>query len=66
MKEYNLNNKESKTIMDMVQDSFDRGMIASDYETETLEGIIEETTTEFGEFSNDVEFEIIIRVKNKS
>lgn len=65
MKEYKLNPEESKTIMDMTQDAIDRGMVASYYETDKIEEIIDETTNEFGDYLNNVEFEIIIRVKQK-
>lgn len=63
MKEYVLNRKESLTVMDMVQDSLDRGMVSGNYETKKLEEIIKENTDEFEEFNKDTEFEVIIRVK---
>lgn len=63
MKEYRLNKEESLTVMDMVQDVMDRGMIASDYEVDTLQKIINETTDEFEQFQKGIEFEVVIRVK---
>jgi hypothetical protein len=66
MKEYKLNKQESLTVMDMVQDVFDRGMVAGDYETEKLEQIIDEHTDEFDQFKKGIEFEVIIRVKSET
>lgn len=63
-KEYILDKDESLTIMDMVQDCIDRGMIARSYETDKLEDIIDDSTNEFEQFTKD--FEIIIRVKDKN
>lgn len=61
MKEYKLNKEESLTVMDMIQDTIDRGMICSHYEVDTVEEIISETTNEFEDFTK--EFEIVIKVK---
>lgn len=66
MKEYTLNQTESLTVMDIVQDAMDRGMIAKDYETDTLGKIISENTDEFEQFKKGVEFEVVIRVKGAS
>ena len=63
MKEHVLNRKESLTVMDMVQDALERGMVAGHYETGKLEEIINENTNEFDLFKEDTEFEIIVRVK---
>lgn len=65
MNEYKLTPGESLTIMDIVQDTIDRGMIALDYELNQIEEIINKTTTEFGDYKDDVEFEVIIKVKSK-
>lgn len=63
LKEYVLNKDESMTVMDMVQDCIDRGMIARHYEVDKLEDIIDNSTDEFERFTKD--FEIIIRAKDK-
>ena len=63
MREYELNPEESRAVMDMVQDAIDRGMIAGDYEIDTLEEIIDYSTDVFEEHRKGVEFEIIIKVK---
>lgn len=63
MKEYVLNTKESLTVLDMVQDAMDRGMVSNNYETKKLEEIIKENTDEFEKYNKDTEFEVIIRVK---
>lgn len=61
MKEYTLNKEESLTVMDMIQDAIERGMIARHYETDKIEKIISDTTDELEDFVK--EFEIIIKVK---
>lgn len=60
--EYKLNPEESKTVMDMVQDIIDRGMIASGYETDKLEEIIDYSTDDYEQHRKGVQFEVIVRV----
>ena len=64
MEEYVLNKQESLTVMNMVHDAIQRGMIASGYEIGTLEEIIENNTDFFESFTKD--FEIVIKVKDKT
>lgn len=51
--EFKLNKTESLTLLEMVQDCIDRGMIASHYETDTIETILSHITNEFDEITND-------------
>jgi hypothetical protein len=63
VKEYQLNKAESQTVMDMLQDCIERGMISNSYETDKIEEIIEDSTDSLDFFTKD--FEVIIRVKNR-
>ena len=61
VKEVQLNKEESITVLEMAQDAIDRGMIASHYETDGIEKVLNTVTNEFGDITKEVE--IIIRVK---
>ncbi len=50
--EFKLNSKESVTLLEMAQDCIDKGMVTSNYETDTLEDVIEYMTNDFGEIIN--------------
>jgi len=65
MKAYQLNKEESFTVMEMLQDAIDRGMICSHYKMDTLNEVLSETTDSFGVFNSKVEFEIVLKVKEK-
>lgn len=60
-KEYVLDKEESMTVMHMVQDCIDRGMIAKGYRIGTINTILFENTDMFEHF--DCEFEVVIRTK---
>lgn len=62
--EFKLNKKESLTLIEIAQDAIDRGMIASHYEIDTIEKIINTVTNEFGDISND-DIQITIQVNEK-
>lgn len=47
----------------MVQDCFERGMIAGHYDTDLLKSIIGDNTNWYDEFIKD--FEIVIRTKDR-
>lgn len=63
-KEYVLNKEESATVMNMVKDCIDRGMIARSYDTNLINHILFQNTDMFENFNCD--FEIIIRTKDKT
>jgi len=63
MKEHLLNKKESLTVMEMLQDCIERGMISNHYVADKIEEIIDNSTDSLDFFKKD--FEIIIRVKDK-
>lgn len=65
MRTYILNNKESKTLLDMADDCIDRGMTEKDYELEKINNIINYGYELYGEFRKDLEVEIEIRFKNR-
>lgn len=60
-----LKGNESRTVLDMVQDCIDRGMIASDYETDAIESFLEQVTDGFDSYKKDLDFEITITAKKK-
>lgn len=65
MRTYKLNDKESKTLLNMADDCIDRGMIEKDYEIDKINNILNYGYELYGEFRKDLEIEIEIRIKNK-
>lgn len=49
MKKYILDAIESTTLLEIAQDAIDRGMLASYYEMDSIESIIDEITNGYGD-----------------
>ena len=61
-----LNHNESKTLLYMADDCIDRGEYTFFSSTKNIELAVESTQDERGHFDEDVELEVIIRVKRKN
>jgi len=62
---FTLNHNESKTLLYMADDCIDRGKYNASFDVRVIELAIESTQDERGHFDEDVELEVIIRVKRK-
>ncbi|WCF11657.1 hypothetical protein NDS46_30385 (plasmid) [Paenibacillus thiaminolyticus] len=60
-----LNSKESYSVLSMVGDCIARGQIASDYQIERLEKLMEDIEDPFDGFKDDLEFEVQIVVRKR-
>lgn len=61
-----LNQQESITVLDIVQDCMDRGMVASDYELATIKEILDRITDESGEIKKSVGAKVSIEVHEET
>lgn len=61
MRTYKLNDKESKTLLNMADDCIDRGMVGEDYEIDKIHDIINYGYELQSEFKRDLEIEIKVK-----
>ena len=61
MRTYKLNDKESKTLLNMADDCIDRGMVGEDYEIDKIRDIINYGYELQSEFKRDLEIEIKVK-----
>lgn len=62
--DFQFNNRESISLLDMVKDCFDRGMISSEYDTDKIEKLISKSEDAFENWTWE-DIEITIKVKSK-
>lgn len=65
VKTYVLNDNESKSLLDMADDCIDRGMVAKNYDIDKINDIINDSHKMYGEFKQEIEIEIEVRLKRK-
>lgn len=60
-----LSQRESYSVLSMVQDCIDRGMISSRYDVNRIEELLKKIEDPFEDFQKDLEFEIQVTVRKK-
>lgn len=60
-----LSQKESYSVLSMVQDCISRGMISSSYDVNRIEELLKKIEDPFEDFQKDLEFEIQVTVRRK-
>lgn len=65
MKCYKLNDKESKSLLEMAGDSIDRGMVGADYELNSINDMLDHVYDSYGEIKGNLDIEIQVKIKDR-